>query len=143
MAVLCPILRAKNIEFVSIDLFCRIVGVEGTQNAGFIAQELERLLPDIVQPLTPGADQALIGQDDLKGVRLHKCSFGPAGDQRQAGRPREIMPTSVETAVISLAFCTRKLGWLSLGSIITHVRDSTLIDIWCNTIDEIYTAKTI
>merc|ERR1719421_167828 len=35
---------------------------------GFIAQELERLLPDIVQPLQAGADQALIGQDDLKGV---------------------------------------------------------------------------
>jgi hypothetical protein len=35
---------------------------------GFIAQELEKLLPDIVQPLQPGADQSLIGLDDLKGV---------------------------------------------------------------------------
>jgi hypothetical protein len=34
---------------------------------GFIAQDLEKLLPDIVQPLQPGQG-ALIGQDDLKGV---------------------------------------------------------------------------
>jgi hypothetical protein len=35
---------------------------------GFIAQELEKLLPDIVQPLQPGQGDSLIGQDDLKGV---------------------------------------------------------------------------
>merc|ERR1719161_598681 len=35
---------------------------------GFIAQELEKLLPDIVQPLQSGKGQALLDQDDLKGV---------------------------------------------------------------------------